>query len=300
MRLSIFPDVKPLPTKKEKPYESSKTGIVRDKKTGEVIKEYYPEIVEVNTEEDLINIVTNYAWSPSIFKGVRLQENFLEADFIALDIDSGLSIEEAEKRCIEANLTVLCAPSTSHKPEEPRFRLIFPLLRTVKTKEEFDATVHKLAEKFPECDSKCLENARFYFAQTTVDGFWLEGDFLPIETPKPLPKQDKYRDSGVQVKVDMKLEEIVEELYGEKRETIPESVHYFLANVHTGLPGEWITSVNACVFSLAMSGIDEDTIMDLMEYLAPRGELTKKDLGTISRAFKDGRKVYEEQEAEKE
>lgn len=288
MKLSIFPDVKPLPKKSEKGIEASKTGVVRDKKTGEIIKEYLPEIVEIVTEDDLIRYVTSYAWSPSIFNGPRLQENFLQADFIALDIDSGLSLEEAEKRCLELNLTVLGAPSTSHKPEAPRFRLIFPLIRTIKTKEEFDATVHKLAESFPECDNKCLENARFYFAQTMEDGYWLEGDFLKVETPKSVTKKtNRYTDSGVQVKVDMSIQEIVTELYGETRTTIPESVHHFLSNARTGLPGDWTTSLNSFVYTLCLQGIDEDTIWDLVEHVSPE-KLDKRDIGTIERALKDG------------
>jgi hypothetical protein len=296
MKISIFPDVKPLPTKKEKPFEASRTGVVRDKKTGEVIKEYLPEVVEVFTEEDLIKVVTSYAWSPSVFKGPRLQENFLSADFIALDIDSGLTIEEAEKRCIELNLTVLCVPSTSHKPEAHRFRLIFPTLRSITSNEEYQATASKLFEKFPEADPKCVtDSARFFFGSTTNDGFWQEGDFLPVELPTPPKAKTKgYVHSGERVPVDMSIEQIVLDLYGEKRDTIPEAVAHFISNAHTGLPGTWTTDLNSCIYTLSLQGIDEDTIWDLVEFLAPRGELTKRDVDTVERAIKDGVKAREE------
>lgn len=295
MKLSIFPDVKPLPTKKEKPYESAKTGIIRNKKTGEIIKEYYPEVVEVVTEDDLIEIIKSFAWSPSVFNGVRLQDNFKSADFIALDIDSGLTIEEAERRCTEANLTALCAPSTSHKPDTPKFRLIFPLLKTITSKEVFDATLKELVKIFPEADPKCLECARFYFSSRMDDGFWLEFDLLePVIPIKEEKRSFGSVDTSERVRVPMELKDVVKDLYGEEREYINEAVEHFLRNASTGLSGTWTCDLNNCCYVLSLQGIEEDVILDLMEYLAPRGELTKRDMDTIKRGIKDGQRKREE------
>lgn len=282
MRISTFPSSINLPKNKKEKTKSAMDAIV-------------PTIVEIVTEEDLIRTVQNFCWSPFIFSGTRKQENFQSCDFAVLDIDEGLLIDEAEAIVNRLELTCLCTVSTSHTPENHRFRLIFPLLRTITKVDEYVATMSKLAESFPTADRACLhDTARLFFSSTTEDGYWIEAGFLKVETPTPVAKQRYNSDNGVQVKVDMSLQEIVTELYGSERTTIPESVNFFLTEAKTGIPNGWVPALNACVYSIAMSGIDEDTILDLVEHVAPE-PLTKRDIDAITRAFKDGRKVYEEQ-----
>ena len=86
MKLSIFPKCKALPSKEEKGSEARFTS-----------KPYFPEVVEFTTDEDLIEIICNNAWSPSIFQEFRRQDGFLSTDLIVLDIDDKMTIPEAEK-----------------------------------------------------------------------------------------------------------------------------------------------------------------------------------------------------------
>lgn len=282
MHLSIFPNCEKLPKSKAAKTKSAMSAIV-------------PSLVEIVTEVDLISTIENYVWSPFTFTGNRKQENFKSCDFAVLDIDEGLSIDEAEAIVNRLELTCLAMVTTSHTKENPRFRLIFPIIRTITRVDEYVATMTKLAESFPTADPSCItDHSRIYFGGTQEDGFWIESNFLKVETPTIVAKQRYSSDNGVQVKVDMSLQEIVKELYGSERSTIPESVHYFLTEAKTGIPNGWWSALNACVFSIAMVGIDEDTILDLIEYVSPE-PLDKRDLDCISRAFKDGSKVYEEQ-----
>jgi hypothetical protein len=88
------------------------------------------------------------------------------------------------------------------------------------------------------------------------------------------------------------LSEIVKLLYGKERETIPESVEFFLTNAHTGLPGLWINALNSCVFSLALSGVDDMLIEEVIDKISPE-KLDKRDTYQINRAIRDGKKARE-------
>jgi len=249
-----------------------------------------PEITEIDTEERLMEIVTNFGWSPSIFSGFRHNENFVSADFMSLDIDSGIRIEEAEKRIQNLGLACLCLPSPSHTQESHRFRLIFPLAKTILTCEDFDATWDWLQQQFPELDAQCSDYARWYAPSRMDDGFWQDGDFL---VPKKAPQKALNSVfSEVQVEVPEDLKELVKLLYGKDRDTIPEAVEFFLTNASSGLSGVWMNSLNSFCFSLALSGVDGTIIHEVVDKLAPN-VLDSKDEYQIKRSIKDGNKARE-------
>lgn len=281
MRLSIYPKANYLPKSKEDKIALSK----------KVSNPNLPKIVEINTEEDLIGIITSTGWSPSIFLGFRHNDNFVSTDFMSLDIDSGLTIDEAEKRVQKLGLACLCLPSPSYTPEFHKFRLIFPLAKTILNTEDFDATWDWLQEQFPELDAQCSDYARWYAPSKMEAGFWQDGDFL---VPKKAPEKEKvvYNLKEAQVEVPADLKEIVKLLYGKDRESIPESVEFFLTNASTGLPGLWMNSLNSCIFSLALSGVDDILIEEVIESISPQ-QLDKKDLYQIKRSIKDGKKAKE-------
>lgn len=281
MKLSIYPKVNFLPKNKDEKALQSKLASNPN----------LPQILEINTEEDLINAVTSYGWSPSIFSGVRHNDNFISTDFMSLDIDSGLRIEDAEKRVQNLGLACLCLPSPSHTQELHKFRLIFPMAKTILNPEDFDATWDFLQKQFPELDTQCSDYARWYAPSKMEDGFWQDGEFLvPKKAPQVQPSSFNLKETQVDVPED--LAEIVKLLYGKERETIPEAVEFFLTNAHTGLSGLWINSLNSFCFSLALSGVDGTLIQEVVEKIAPSA-LDNKDTYQISRAIKDGTKARE-------
>ena len=281
MKLSIYPKVNFLPKNKDEKALQSKLASNPN----------LPQILEIGTEEDLINAVTSYGWSPSIFSGVRHNDNFISTDFMSLDIDSGLRIEDAEKRVQSLGLACLCLPSPSHTQELHKFRLIFPMAKTILNPEDFDATWDFLQKQFPELDTQCSDYARWYAPSKMEDGFWQDGEFLvPKKAPQVQPSSFNLKETQVDVPED--LAEIVKLLYGKERETIPEAVEFFLTNAHTGLSGLWINSLNSFCFSLALSGVDGTLIQEVVEKIAPNA-LDNKDTYQISRAIKDGTKARE-------
>lgn len=281
MKISVYLKVNFLPKNKEDKIIQSKLASNPN----------LPEELEISTDEDLIQAVTSYGWSPSLFSGFRHNDNFVSADFMSLDIDSGLTIEEAEKRIQKLGLACLCLPSPSHTDKSHRFRLIIPLAKTIFNKNDFDATWDWLQEQFPELDKQCSDYARWYAPSKMEAGFWQDGEFL---VPKKAPEKEAtvYNLKETQVEVPEELGEIVKLLYGKEREFIPEAVEFFLTNASTGLPGLWINSLNSCVFSLALSGVDDTIIEEVISKVSPEA-LDKKDLYQINRSIRDGKKARE-------
>lgn len=281
MKLSIYPSANFLPKNKQDKIQQAFLASTPN----------LPKIVEVNNEEELISYIGTYAWSPSIFSGSRLDKNFVSTDFMTLDVDEDLTISQAESRIQELGLACLCLPSPSHTQEHHKFRLVFPLAKTILNSDDFDATWMWLSEKFPELDRQCSDTARYYCPSKIDDGFWQDGEFL---VPKKGKKEEElsYSSHETQVLVPEELGEIVKLLYGKNRDTIPEAVEFFLTNAASGLPGLWINSLNACVFSLALSGVDATIIEEVINKISPN-ELDKKDLYQIKRSVKDGTKARE-------
>lgn len=286
MKLSIFENSKALPLNKSEKVENARY----------FSRPYLPKVVEITTEEDLINIITNHAWSPFVFRNARLQDEFVSTDFLVLDIDSGLTIEESEIRVKEAGVACLCLSTSSHKPDAHKFRLIFPISRTITSEEDFLASMEDLAQSFPEADKACItDTARAYFGSTMVDGYWLEGELLePIKAViQPTKQVGKRPSSESKVRVTEDLEELIVELYGEAREKIPEAVDYFIRNAASGLEGNWHVSLNAFTFVLSLQSVDFDVVYDIVEFLAPE-ILDKRDIDCINRAYSDGLKLRDE------
>lgn len=284
MKLSVFTKGKALPSSKEEKASEARFAS----------KPYKPETREFSTEDELIELVCNHIWSPFIFTEFRRESDFISTDLIAFDIDSGMTISEAENVVNKLGITALCLPSTSHAEDAHRFRLIFPLSRTIRNSEDYRVTYSKLAENFP-VDPACKDLSRFYYGSKMTDGFFLEGRLLePVKAPEKLvnrPRKDF--DVTERVTVGETLEELVEELYGEKREKIPEAIADYLENAPDNLDGIWFVTSNRFLFTCGLSGLEENRIKKVFFSLYPHEELTDKKVSAI---INDGYNSREEEE----
>lgn len=286
MKLSIFPEAKAHPSSKaEKVTESFK-----------VSKPYLPKTVTIATEDDLIKFVTSYAWSPFVFDGVRHADNFVSCDFLVYDIDEGLTIDGADNILSGTNYCYLILPSPSHTETNHRFRIIIPLAHSILDAETYLASWQAGADILGSVDEQTKDLARYFFGSTDNGwGCWdfTKDFFTPIKKAIPGKSDFVTHSHTVMISITDDLKDVVEKLYGEKRDKVPEAVEYFLKNAHTGLPGNWINSLNAAAFSLALSGVDEEVITEVFEQLAPDGGLDSKDMYQIRRAVRDGHKASE-------
>lgn len=187
---------------------------------------YLPEVYPSSNLETLVDAITNVGWSPFIFNGYKLQENFVKCDFAVLDIDDNITIQQAKKRLEELDYFAICLPSPRHKPEHHKFRIVIPFSQSIKNKMVYKDTMTKLVRVFPEADPACItDTARFYFpCRMSDDGFITQGEkFIdPEPERKKVPivrnydgdrkkicelltwyienvQQDEYSESGVHV-----------------------------------------------------------------------------------------------------
>ena len=281
MKLSIFPKTKALPSKDEKGKEARFTS-----------KPYLPEILEFATHEDLIEVICNHAWSPFIFEEYRSQDGFCSADVLAFDIDNGQTIEEAEAMVHKLDIAALCIPSTSHTDDAHRFRLIFPLAKTITKADAYKATYSKVAEYFS-VDPACKDVARFFFGGKLVDGFWYESKLLdPIKPVRVVKVAVERYNSREAVVVGDSIEELVVALFGESRTKIPDCVAHFLENAPDNLDGQWYNSSNSFLFTCGLMGLDKDRITDVFFSLYPHEELTEKKVDAM---IEDGMNAREDE-----
>ena len=280
MRISIFPNCTPHPKSAEEKKANARF----------TSRPHKPEIVEVNDEDTLLDVITNYAWSPAIFRDYRRKSDFISIDYMVLDIDNELTIEEAEKRCNDIGVFAIIAPSPNFSLEHHKFRVVFPLSITITDTEDFEHTWAFLASKFPELDQQCSDSCRFYFACKAENGCIIDYDML-LEPRKAPPKPKFFRpDSKKLIEVDGSLDEYLGLLYERIPTKIPESIDFFLREGSEGLPGGWQVPLNAFVFTLSLQGVDKSAILSVIEHIAP-DPLDERDENTIEKAFKDGTKA---------
>lgn len=259
---------------------------------------YKADVVEIDSMDDLIEQITKYAWSPSTFREFRSIKNFISCDFMVLDIDDGMTIDEAEK--IADNLKCLCLimSTSSHTKEHHRFRVIFPLSKTIDNIESFSATWEMLQEHFTSLDANCKDCSRFYFACTKDDYVVIEDDDYKLLEPIEVHERDlKKLKAGNQRVVNVEKYEntdLLKVIYPEKEEIdkIPESLHFFLkfgpnAGITNKGERKWWRLLNDFVFTLSLMDTGYDEIINLVATIAPE-DLTDFDLNTIERAYNDG------------
>lgn len=285
MQISIFPKAKAHPKSKEEKTRNSKYAS----------SPYMPEVVNFSNEEELIDLITEYAWSPMVFETYRRESDFMKTDLIAFDIDDGMTIDEAEEVVESLELAALCMPSTSHSDEHHKFRLIFPLSRSIHDIDEYKETYMKLAEFFP-VDPQCKDACRFYYGSTMDDGFWKNGElYVPIKPKKKLSEtfdRAKYAES---IEVGEEVEDVVRALYEEDKEKIPEQIDFFIRNAHTGLPGSWHNSANSFIFTLGLQDVPFERVAAVFEELAPE-PLDAHDEYLLERSYADGQAKREDGE----
>ena len=119
-----------------------------------------------------------HPWSPGIFgggNGNRAKSNVTEAQTLALDIDDGMTVDEALAHPFIAQYAAAVYPSASHqKPKEingemvacDRFRIVFILPEVVRNTDVYEKCVRWLMAQVPAADPACKDASRFFFGSS--------------------------------------------------------------------------------------------------------------------------------------
>lgn len=150
---------------------------------------------EITNFKELASLVCSsqhFAWSPGIFKNnYRNLDNFVSMDVIALDFDSGMTLEEAG--LVFSDYAHIIGTSRSHqkpkdsKPACDRFRVILQLERPITNDDDYKATFNELIRNFPAADRACSDASRFFYPCTGLHACSAAGKQISVITAPPRP-----------------------------------------------------------------------------------------------------------------
>lgn len=220
------------------------------------------------TIDDLAVVMTESIWSPSSFKdNERSKNNFISADVIGLDIDEGLTLDEAIK--LFAPFKHIIGTTKSHQIEKngkvnDRFRVVLFLEEQATNIARFEATARKLISTY-KTDEQCKDASRMFYPCKDIISVNREGLTIPLE------------------QAEVVMPKVREALSTEQKGKLARSTLEFLVS---GAPaGMW----NAALFKAAKDwqeqGYDEVEFIERAELIT--GHLDNTDLTTIESAFKN-------------
>ena len=138
---------------------------------------YVEDVMEVDLQ-NIGSIITQTNWSPSVFKldsetqrMHRSNKNFLSCSVLSLDIDDGMTIEEA--KTVFSEYMFIIATTKSHqkdkttpsgvlKPACDRYRVIIPLDAIVDNSDLLRGVWGEAYKLWPFIDEACKDAARYY------------------------------------------------------------------------------------------------------------------------------------------
>jgi hypothetical protein len=123
---------------------------------------------KISSLDELSKFTCSKNYSLATFKdGHRKAENFIQTEAIGIDIDGGMTLDEAISVC--APFKHLILPTRSHRIEKngvlsDRFRIILFFSIPIKDNRTFGATWESLRTMFPACDPACRDASRMFYA----------------------------------------------------------------------------------------------------------------------------------------
>ena len=239
----------------------------------------FGELYEFSDIVELQAVIAEFAYSPAIFKNnVRSKENFISCDVIGLDFDGGSNIDDIVERTEQLGFAALISTTKSHNILKhgivaDRFRVIFPLSQCINDATIFEATWTRLFKLYPEADKAC-KNCDRYFAPSKPYKFMAGIELTPsipaiapITAIAPLNKINNLS--------------IAENL------TLTRDTTQFMANAHTGLPGEFNSCLNKAAYAIARSGIPRHLASALLQAASP-ADFDASDEKTFNSGFDAG------------
>ena len=127
---------------------------------------------EVKTLKEVADLIVKTDWSAGIFKeGYRQASNFLGSDLMPIDIDEGMTINEAKE--IFKDYAHIIATTRSHQKKKngviaDRFRVVLVLSEPIDKEKNYVATYKHLCELFPCIDPSCSDGSRLYYKSVHI------------------------------------------------------------------------------------------------------------------------------------
>ena len=136
------------------------------------------ENVELTVPELAASVSKGIAYTAQL-AGRRKAANFLASDIVSVDIDRGMTIEQALAHPLVARHAGLIYTTASHTPDAHRFRIVFPTPRTITDAREMRAVARSLALRLSG-DPAAVDATRISFGARQAQT-WLLGGELSVE-----------------------------------------------------------------------------------------------------------------------
>lgn len=123
-----------------------------------------------------------HPWMPSTLDDgkPRRKQYANYAELLALDIDDGMTIEQAKSNPFFAAHCGLAIESASSSLEQNKFRAVLPLSKPIVGHELIETCLRYMLHLFPEADKSCKDASRYFFGATGRTPFILnESASLP-------------------------------------------------------------------------------------------------------------------------
>jgi len=166
-------------------YQWGATDRIQGKSNPHLVSQPGVFVPTTGTLEDLANhIGQGFAWMPTLLEpGARRWQSMANhAELLALDIDGGMTIDEALAHPFVAAHCGLAIESNSSTPEHHKFRLIFPLSQPLTHHLDVKRATVYLQTLVGSADPACKDASRFYFGAEGRAPFLLNhGAALPAD-----------------------------------------------------------------------------------------------------------------------
>lgn len=203
------------------------------------------------TLESFVEVARLRAWSPCVFKdGHRLKLNFKRADWLALDFDDGMSLEDAKR--VFCDVIGFIGTTKSHgkskglEPARDRFRVVLKLTEPVFDYLSYEYTLKKYIDRY-DSDNSAKDAARFFWPCTEIVQVTGEGYTIDCETPPVGYGKFDYRTT---------------EAYGKALVIPPKSRQILRSKLYE--TGNRNTEIFKCACELARAGFDSVSIEALI------------------------------------
>jgi hypothetical protein len=103
---------------------------------------------------------------------IRKSESFIKSDLFAIDIDGGMSIEEALNHDLTKMTCLLLYTTCSHTADKPRFRIVFSIQNKILTKEAYIGLLNFYIKAFGS-DKSCKDPCRIFYGNRKAKSFKL-------------------------------------------------------------------------------------------------------------------------------
>ncbi len=139
-----------------------------------------------------------HAWSCATYdRSMRSKGNYQQAQLIGLDIDNGLTLNDALNHPFVKKYGQLIYTSASHQkpkgdtPPCDRFRIVFSASQPLNDLETYEQLVKAVMGHFREADEACKDASRYWAGNSQAEIFILDGNSLPASLIEEAKAQAK-------------------------------------------------------------------------------------------------------------